>query len=221
MRGLERWLMDLIENQSFCEALLDAFLRFWMDFFTGFLGEIGDLIDVVMIGDDLAGQRGPLFSPAIYRQLVKPRHKALVQHIKSLTRAKVWYHTCGSCTTYIPELVDNGVDILNPVQIGIADMEPQSLKQRFGRDIAFWGGAIDAQHVLPTATAAEVREHARINLEAFKPGGGYVFANVHNIQDGVPPANVVALFDAAYEFGAYPVECRSADNASSAGREHP
>ncbi|HSW45746.1 MAG TPA: uroporphyrinogen decarboxylase family protein [Phycisphaerae bacterium] len=203
MRGLERWLTDLIEDPAFCEALLDRTLRYWTDFYSGFLREIGDLVDVVMIGDDLAGQRGPMFNPEIYRRLVKPRQKALVRHIKTLTRAKVWYHTCGACTAYIPELIDNGVDILNPVQIGLPGMEPAELKTRFGRHVVFWGGGIDAQHVLPVATPAEVREHVRRNLEVFKPGGGYVFNNVHNIQSGVPPANIVALFEAAHEFGAY------------------
>lgn len=203
MRGLEHWLTDLIENPDFCAALLDQTLKFWTGFYTGFMKEVGDLVDVVMIGDDLAGQRGPLFNPRIYQSLIKPRQKALVLHIKSLTRAKVWYHTCGACVPYIPELIDNGVDILNPVQIGLPGMEPAELKSRFGRQITFWGGGINAQHVLPTATPTEIREHVRRNLDAFKPGGGYVFNNVHNIQNGVPPENIVALFDAAHEFGGY------------------
>lgn len=203
LRGLERWFMDMVENRALCEALLDRMLAYWRDFYTGFMREVGDLVDVVMVGDDLAGQRGPLFAPATYRELVKPRQKALVQHIKSLTPVKVWYHTCGSCVDYIPDLIDNGVDILNPVQIGIRNMAPAALKERFGRQIVFWGGGIDAQHVLPTAAPAEVREHVRRNLAAFMPGGGYVFNNVHNIQAGVPAQNIVALFDAAYEFGFY------------------
>ena len=203
LRGLERWLMDLVEAPAFCGALLDRMLAYWTGFYTGFLKEVGDLVDVVMIGADLAGQRGPLFNPQIYRALVKPRQKTLVRHIRSLTRAKVWYHTCGACAEYIPELIDNGVDILNPVQIGLPGMEPAELKARYGGRIAFWGGGIDAQHVLPTAAPAEVRQHVRRHLAAFKPGGGYVFTNVHNIQAGVPAENVVALFDAAYEFGGY------------------
>ncbi|MFA6241725.1 MAG: uroporphyrinogen decarboxylase family protein [Candidatus Hydrogenedentales bacterium] len=201
MRGLERWLMDMLVEPEFCEALLECTVRYWMDFYTGFMGAVGDLVDVVMIGDDLAGQTGPLFAPEFYRAIVKPRQKRLVQHIKSLTTAKVWYHTCGACVEYIPDLIDNGVDILNPIQIGAKDMVPEDLKRRFGEKICFWGGGIDAQHVLATASPEEVREHVRLNLEAFKPGGGYVFNNCHNIQAGVPPENIVALFDAAYEFG--------------------
>ena len=203
MRGLERWFIDMIENPAFCEAILDQTLKFWLDYFDGFMAEVGDLIDIVMIGDDLTGQSGPLFSPDFYRKVVKPRQKRLVRHIKSLTEAKIWYHTCGACYKYIPELIDNGIDILNPVQIGLVDMEPARLKEEFGKQLVFWGGAIDTQHVLPFAKPDEIREHVRGNIEIFKTGGGYIFNNVHNIQVGIPPENIVALFNAAYEFGFY------------------
>ncbi len=203
LRGLERWFMDTVENPGFCEAVLDRTLQFWLDWFRAFLDEAGDVVDVIMIGDDLAGQKGPLFSPDFYRRIVKPRHKRLVQYVKSRTRAKIWYHTCGGCRALIPDLVDNGIDILNPVQISATGMEPAGLKRDFGDRLCFWGGGIDSQKVLPRATPDEVREHVRRSLEAFKPGGGYVFNNVHNIQGGVPPENVVAMYDAAYEFGAY------------------
>lgn len=203
MRGLEKWFEDLLKNPRFCEALIDRVLKYWLDFETGFMNAVGDIVDVVMIGDDLTGQAGPLFSPHLYRKIVKPRQKALVRHLKSLTRAKIWYHTCGDCWEYIPDLIDNGIDILNPVQIGLKNMDPYALKEKFGRDLVFWGGGIDAQHVLPFAPPETVREEVRKNLAAFKPGGGYVFANVHNIQKGVPPENMVALFDAAYELGVY------------------
>jgi uroporphyrinogen decarboxylase len=178
-------------------------LNYWRSFYIGFMREVGDIIDVVMIGDDLAGQQGPLFNPLTYRDLVKPRQKALVQHIRSLTDAKIWYHTCGACTEYLPDLIDNGVDIINPVQIGTAGMVPAELKAKYGDRLVFWGGGIDAQHVLPFARPEEVREHVRQNVTTFKPNGGYVFDNVHNVQQGVPPENIVALFDAAYEFGFY------------------
>jgi len=203
MRGLERWFMDMLEQPEFCEALLDRTLRFWLDWNRLFLDEVADLVDVIMIGDDLTGQRGPLFRPEFYRQVVKPRQKRLVQYIRSRTKAKIWYHTCGACTEYIPDLLDNGIDILNPVQISAAGMDPAQLKARFGDRLVFWGGAIDTQHVLPTASPQTIREHVRRHLAAFKPGGGYVFNNVHNIQAAVPPENIVALFDAAYEFGFY------------------
>ncbi len=203
LRGLERWFMDMIEQPEFCEALLDCTLQFWLDWFEGFLAEAGDLVDVIMIGDDIAGQRGPLFQPEFYRSVVKPRQKRLVQTIRAGTTAKIWYHTCGGCRSYIPDLLDNGIDALNPVQISADQMDPTELKTAFGDRLTFWGGAIDAQHVLPHADAPTVREHVRRNIEAFMPGGGYVFNNVHNIQAGVPPANVVAMYEAAYEYGFY------------------
>jgi len=203
LRGLERWFMDMIENPAFCEALLDRTLEFWLGYYSEFMKEIGDLVDVVMIGDDIGGQAGPLFSPAFYRRVVKPRQKKLVQHIKHLTGAKVWYHTCGSVRQLIPDLLDNGIDILNPVQISAADMAPRELKADFGDKLVFWGGGIDTQRVLSFAGPEEVREHVRRNMEAFKPGGGYVFNSVHNIQAGVPPENIAALFAAAHKHGFY------------------
>ncbi len=203
MRGLENWLMDTCANPEFCEALLDRTLEFWIGYYTEFMAEVGDLVDIVMIGDDLTGQDGPIFSPQFYRSTVKPRQKRLVQHIKSLTDARIWYHTCGACTAFIPELIDNGADILNPVQISATDMDPRSLKDRFGTQIVFWGGAIDSQRVLPFGSPEDVKSHVRRNLAAFMPGGGYVFNNVHNIQAEVPPENVVALYDAGYEYGFY------------------
>ncbi len=203
MRGLERWYMDMNQNPDFCEALLDKVLEFWMDYYAGFMGQVGDIIDVVMIGDDLAGQHGPLFSPAFYRKYIKPQQKKHLQHIKSLTPAKILYHTCGNCLEYIPDLLDNGVDILNPVQISADNMDPKLLKEKFGKQLVFWGGAIDAQHVLGDAKPGEIREHVRRNLEIFKPSGGYVFSSTANIQFGVPVENIAALFDAAYEFGFY------------------
>jgi uroporphyrinogen decarboxylase len=203
MRGLEQWFCDMLTQPEFCEALIDQTLKFWMDWFRVFLDEVGDVVDVIMIGDDLAGQTGPLFNPDIYRKIVKPRHKELVQYIRSRTQAKIWYHTCGACRAYIPELMDNGIDILNPVQISASHMDPIDLKKTFGKDLTFWGGGIDAQHVLPFATPETVRDHVRKNVTAFKPGGGYVFNNVHNIQAGVPPQNIIAMYEAAYEFGFY------------------
>ena len=203
MRGLERWFMDLLTDLEFCEAVIDQTLKFWLDWFRLFLDEAGDVVDVIMIGDDLAGQDGPLFNPEIYRRLVKPRQKRLVQYIRSRTQAKIWYHTCGSCAVYVPDLLDNGIHILNPVQTSARNMDPFDLKRRFGRDLVFWGGGCDAQHILSRGTPAEVAANVRHHLAALRPGGGYVFNSIHNIQGEVPPANVITLFDTAHEEGFY------------------
>lgn len=203
MRGLEQWFADTLMDEPFCEALLDQTLKYWMDYYTGFMKEVGDIVDIVMIGDDLTGQTGPLFEPDFYRRIVKPRQKKLVQHIKSLTKAKIWYHTCGSCVEYIPDLIDNGIDILNPVQTSALNMDPAFLKNNFGSKVVLWGGGIDSQHTLPFADPKEIKEEVRRNLEIFKPHGGYIFNNIHNIQGDVPPQNIVAMYDAAWEYGKY------------------
>jgi uroporphyrinogen decarboxylase len=193
----------MLDNPAFCEALIDRTAQYWVDWMAGFLGQVGDLLDIVMIGDDLAGQSGPLFSPKFYRRVVRPRQQRVIDVVKKHTTAKLWYHTCGDCSPYIPDLIEMGVDILNPVQISTPGMEPARLKQKFGKNIVFWGGAIDSQHILPFASPEIIREEVRKNLAILKPGGGYVFNNVHNIQAGVPPANIVALYEAAYEYGFY------------------
>ncbi|OGD24397.1 MAG: hypothetical protein A2Y69_15085 [Candidatus Aminicenantes bacterium RBG_13_59_9] len=203
LRGLEQWFQDLLVSPEFCEALLDQTLKYWLDWFRLFLDEAGDVVDVIMIGDDLAGQHGPLFNPAIYRRLVKPRHRRLVETIRSRSKARIWYHTCGSCAAFIPDLLENGIDILNPVQTSASSMDPFELKNRFGRELVFWGGGCDSQRILPRSSPSEVREEVRRNLAAFKPGGGYVFSGIHNIQGEVPPENIEALFDAAFEYGFY------------------
>ncbi|HOW64155.1 MAG TPA: uroporphyrinogen decarboxylase family protein [Verrucomicrobiota bacterium] len=203
LRGLEQWFCDLMTQPQFCEAMLDQTLKFWLDWFRLFLDEVGDVVDVIMIGDDIAGQNGPLFRPELYQRLVKPRHMRLVQYIRSRTPARIWYHTCGSCRDFIPDLIDNGIHILNPVQISARNMDPSDLKRAYGRELSFWGGGCDAQHVLPCGTPDEVAANVRHNVRALMPGGGYVFNNVHNIQGEVPPENIIALFDTAWDCGFY------------------
>ena len=201
MRGAEKWFMDMKENPLFCEELLDKVLKYWMDFYGGFLNEIADIVDIVIIGDDLAGQNGPLFSIDFYRKVLKPKQKTLIKYIKSQTKAKICYHTCGSCFEFIPELIDIGIDILNPVQIGLKNMQTQKIKDAFGKQVSLWGGAINAQQFLAFSGPGQIRQEVRKNLEILKTGGGYIFSPTHNIQFDVPPENIVALFDAAFEFG--------------------
>ncbi|MCX6144179.1 MAG: hypothetical protein NTZ35_13270 [Ignavibacteriales bacterium] len=203
MRGMEQWFIDMKENPALCEALIDRTSQYWVDWMTLFLNEVGDLLDVVMIGDDLTGQYGPLFSPDEYRALVRPRQQRIIDVIKKRSKAKIWYHTCGDCSFFIPDLIDMGIDILNPVQINTAGMDPARLKAEYGKDLVFWGGGIDSQKVLPFASPLQIREEVKKNIGIFKPGGGYVFNSVHNIQPEVPAENIIALFDAAYEFGPY------------------
>jgi len=197
LRGLEQWFCDLKTDTEFCAALLDQTLKFWMDWFRLFLDEVGDVVDVIMVGDDLAGQNGPLFNPELYRRLVKPRHQQLIRYIRSRTEARIWYHTCGACVDFIPDLIDNGIDILNPVQVSARGMDPAELKRRFGHRLVFWGGGVDAQQVLPRGTPEQVAENVRQNTKALMPGGGYVFTTSTTFRDS--PIEYRAMFVAPCE----------------------
>jgi uroporphyrinogen decarboxylase len=142
-------------------------------------------------------------SPKIYRSLIQPRHKRLFSFIKAQAPVKLFYHTCGAVRVLIPDLIDAGIDILNPVQISASGMGLEALKRDFGRDLVFWGGGVDTQRILGTATADKIREHVKQNIEALAPGGGFVFAAVHDIQANIPPENILAMCEAWQAFGVY------------------
>ncbi|MBN2325723.1 MAG: hypothetical protein JXR73_01125 [Candidatus Omnitrophica bacterium] len=199
MRGFERLYMDMIEQPRYVHKLLEHTLQYWLDFLETFLGEVGDLLDVICVGDDVGMQSGPLFSPSIYRSIVHPYQKTLYAFIKKNTNARLWYHSCGSIAGYIPDLIESGVDILNPIQISAKGMAPEILKNKYGGDIVFWGGGVDTQKLFSSGTPEEVRRQVSYLMNIFKPGGGYVFNTIHNIQADVPVENLVALWDAAKE----------------------
>lgn len=203
MRGFEQYYMDLVLNPTFVTYMLDRILEWKCAFWERSLREIGDHVDVVIEADDLGGQNSPLISPQTYRKLIQPRHKKLFAFIKSLAPIKLFYHTCGAVRVLIPDLIEAGIDILNPVQISSPGMELAGLKNDFGRDLVFWGGGVDTQRVLGTATAEQVREHVKQNIETLAPGGGFVFAAVHDIQANVPPENITAMWDAWRTYGVY------------------
>lgn len=202
LRGTENLYTDMVTNQELFETVADRILGFWLDWFSLFLDQVGDLVDVILLADDLAGQHGPLFSPELYRRLIKPRHTLLIRHISSRTPAKICYHSCGAVTAFIPDLIEAGIRILNPIQLSAKGMDPADLKTRYATQLTLWGGAIDAQ-LLPCLTPNQIRENVALNLYKLKPGGGYMFAPEHNIQADVPPENILAMFDAVVELGRY------------------
>ncbi|NIN64527.1 MAG: hypothetical protein GTO63_07455 [Anaerolineae bacterium] len=204
LRGYESFYGDLIRDPGLVEAILDATLRFHLDFWAAALNEVGDLIDVAVEYDDLGGQFGPLISPEMYRQYVKPRHKELFSFVKEHSRAAVFFHSCGAVAELIPDFIEIGVDIFNPVQVSAAGMgDTRRLKREFGDELTFWGGGVDTQHVLPRGTPEQVREAVKRRIDDLAPGGGFVFAAVHNIQPDVSPENVIAMWEAWKEYGAY------------------
>ncbi|MBL7111524.1 MAG: methyltransferase [Bacteroidales bacterium] len=159
------------------------------------LPAVGPYIDIIMFGDDLGGQQGPLMSPDDYRSLYKPFHKVMWNRAKELADVKVQLHCCGGIYELLPDLIDAGLDAINPVQISCQGMDPARLKKEFGDQITFWGGGCDTQRILPLGTPQEVKAHVRENVDIFKPGGGFVFQQVHNALDNVPPENIVAMLN--------------------------
>lgn len=202
MRGFENWLMDLKLNKAFVHALLERATEVQIRMNTRLLEAVGDSVDIVHVADDLGGQPGPLISLATYRALIKPYHERIFWAIKAQAPVKLMLHSCGSVAAFLGDLVDLGVDILNPVQVSAAGMDTAALKREFGRHLCFWGG-VDTQKVLPFGPPAEVRAEVRRRISDLAPGGGYVLAAVHNIQKEVPPENVLAMLEAAREYGLY------------------
>ena len=202
LRGFSQYLMDMVLNPGLIEAIMDRVLDIFVERTSAIMTEIGDLVDIVYVADDLGAQNGPLFSPVTYRQLLKPRQKKLFEAIKRGNEVKILYHTCGSVIEFIDDLAEVGVDILNPVQTSAGGMDPMTLKSRFGDKVCFWGG-IDTQSILPFGTPDQVRGEVKRCIDVFAPGGGYVVAAIHNIRPEVPPENIIAMIEAVHEFGKY------------------
>ena len=196
LRGFEDWFIDIASDRRLAAALYDAVLEVNLAMCREMLAEVGDAVDVLMASDDLGLQGSLMVSPAVYRELIKPRHRRYFQLMHDLSPAKVFFHTCGSVADIIDDLIEIGVDVLHPVQVSAAGMAPQALKARYGDRLAFWG-AIDTQHVLPHGSVADVQAEVERRIEELGEGGGYVLGAVHNIQPDVPTANVVAMFEHA------------------------
>jgi uroporphyrinogen decarboxylase len=204
LRGFENFYCDLANNTKFACLLMDKLLEIEMDFWDLVLSEMGDYIDMVYTANDLGGQNGLLISPTMYRKYIKPRQKKLNSFIKKKKKdIFIYYHSCGSIYEIIPDLIEIGVDALNPVQVSAANMDTKKLKKEFGKDITFWGGGVDTQRVLPFGTPHEVKEEVKKRIENLAPGGGFVFSTVHNIQADVPPQNIIAMWEALQEHGKY------------------
>ncbi len=205
LRGFEDFLADLALNLSIVESLLDRLVEFRLRYWTLLLKELGDYIDIVAEADDVATQDSLMCSPQLFRKIFKPRYKIIFDHIKKEAKKPVYIvvHSCGAIRELIPDFIEVGVDALNPVQVSAAGMDTRSLKKDFGADITFWGGGVDTQKVLPHGTPQQVREEVKRRIDDLAPGGGFVFATVHNIQADVPPENIVAMWETLQEYGTY------------------
>lgn len=202
-RGFARIYPDLVTNLDWLTYLMDKIIDLKLAYWEIALPMVGEYADVVQEADDLAGQFDLLISPEIYRQVVKPRHKKIMDFIKERSEAKIFFHSCGAIRGIIPDLIDIGIDIINPVQVSATGMESSALKRDFGDDIVFWGGLVDTQGVFTDGTPAQVRDEVRRRVDDFGPGGGFMAAAVHNIQANVPPENIMAMWETVQEYGAY------------------
>ena len=206
MQGLDGFLLNLAMEPEFAEALLRKTAATCMALLDPFLREAGDLLDIVKIGDDLGTQDSLLMSPATYRRILKPIHAEYISFIKARTPARLFFHSCGDVEPLLDDFVEIGVDVLGPVQASAGKLADfAGLKRRYGRSLVFAGG-IDTHRVLPHGTPDEVRAEVRRVIGLLGPGGGYLLGAVHTIMRDVPPANVLAMVDAAVELGSYPIK---------------
>jgi len=199
--GSENFLCDLAANPAKVEKLLDRLVELHLANLEPFAKAVNGIVDLVQMGDDLGGQAGPQLSPAMYRRFFKERHRVLYDAVKEKTGAHLFLHSCGSVAALLPDLVDIGVEVLNPVQTNAAGMEPAFLKREFGQHLTFWGGGCDTRHVLPNGDAREIADHVKERVDTFAPGGGFVFTQVHNIMANVPPDNIVSMYEAIGRYG--------------------
>lgn len=200
LRRIDNFLMDLFLEPDQVHKLLDALMERHMEFLAKVCTAVGDIVNILKFGDDLGTNTGPFIPNETYQEFFLPRHKQMCEFVRANSGAHTMLHCCGGIYELIPDLIEAGFEILNPIQINAINMEPGKLKLEFGRDLTFWGGGINTQSVLNRATPDEVKKHVTQNLEAFYRDGGFVFNTVHNILSDVPPQNIVAMFDAVREF---------------------
>jgi uroporphyrinogen decarboxylase len=203
--GMENCLVMMASDETLAGTLFDELLELKLAFWETALPELADVVDVVAEFDDYGTQTSQLISPRMFRRQLRPRLKVLFEHLRRLAPdAKRFFHSCGNVRPLIPDFIEIGVEILNPVHVRAAGMEPAGLKRDFGDALVFWGGGVDTQAVLPAGTPQQVKDDVRRNVEALAPGGGFVFSPVHNVQADVPVENLLAVWEALQEYGAYP-----------------
>lgn len=200
LRRMDNFLLDLLSDPINVVRLLDKLVELHLAGLEKKIDAIGDLVDIIRFGDDLGMTIGPFMDLTTFRKYFKPRYQLLCDYVKKNSNMKIFLHTCGSIRQYIPDLIEAGFDILNPVQTNCRGMEPDALKNDFGNEITFWGGGVDTSSVLPHATPDEVRSHVLNRCEILSKDGGYVFAPIHNILPEVPVENLLAAYSAVHEF---------------------
>lgn len=200
LRRMDNFLMDLLCEPDQVARMLDQLLESHLATLAKVCDSVGDIVDIIRFGDDLGMTSGPFMDVDTYRSLFKPRHKQLCDYVKTHSQMHTFIHSCGSISSLMPDLIEAGIEIFNPVQTNARQMEPEFLKKEFGQDCTFWGGGVETVGTLNNGTPEQVREQVLERLEIMSAGGGFVFNTVHNILPDVPPQNILAMFDAVKEF---------------------
>jgi uroporphyrinogen decarboxylase len=204
VRGMTNALMEPFLFPEFSDRLIGKIADLKIEFWEMALEELSDVVDIIAEGDDYGSQESQLISPEHFRMYYKHHVERVIKAIKKRApHIKIIFHSCGNVRPIIPDFLEIGVDILNPVHITATGMEPGQLKKDFGNDLVFWGGGVDTQHILPSGYPDQVAENVKRNIEALAPGGGYIFTAVHNIQSEVPPENIIAMWNTFKEFRNY------------------
>lgn len=203
VRGYENFFMDLLTNTSVAHCVLDHLVCEYIERFDQYARYVAPYVQVINVNDDLGTQANPQISPQLYRKIIKPYHQRLYQHIKNKWSGYLFLHSDGAIAPLIPDLIEAGVDILNPIQLSAKGMDPLLLKKQYGSDITFWGGGCDTQNVLPFGSPGDVREEVIRRIDQLAPGGGFIFNQVHNIQPDVPLENIMAMYEALNDYGQY------------------
>jgi uroporphyrinogen decarboxylase len=203
MQGMEPYLMNMAMDPDFARAFLEKINFYCKQLMGAFLEELEDNVDIIKIGDDLGIQQGLMISPKMYREIIRPVHEDLINFIKSRTKAKIMFHSCGDVGPLIGDFIEMGIDILNPIQTSTGSMSDlPRLKKQFGNNMVFCGG-IDSHRILPFGSPGDVRQEVRRVMDILSPGGGCMIGPVHTVMNDVPPENVLAMVDAVEEFGYY------------------
>jgi len=195
LRGWENFMADLAGNRELAEKLIEKMVEAHLKNLKLYLEAVGDYIQIIQMGDDLGTQNGPMLSPKLYRELISSAHKAIYDYVHKNSDVYIFLHSCGGIYELMPYLIEEGVDIINPVQTSARGMDPERLKKEFGDRLTFWGGGCDTQSVLPYGKPEEIKRHVKDRMEIFSRDGGFVFTQVHNIQANVPVENIMALFE--------------------------
>ena len=199
--GFDNFMMKLASERDLVEYWLDAKLAHDLPILDRFLAVAGPFIEAIQMNDDFGSQSALQISPRLYREVFKPRQRRWIEFVKARTRAKVFIHCDGAIGEILPDFIEIGIDALNPLQTSAKGMDPAQIKRRFGRDLAFWGGGVETQTTLPFGSVQDIRRQVRERVELLGPGGGYVFAAIHNIQADIPPQKILAVYETVRQCG--------------------